>query len=224
VEEAIAALSGGADLIDVKEPRKGPLGRAEIEIVRAIVGTVGSKAPVSAALGELGDISLPVYKSYAGLGLRFVKLGLSRCGDRQWRRGLLDIRDNLGGETLLVPSAYADYDSVAAPSIEEVESFAREHHFSHFLIDTYHKDGRSLLDHPEACSFLNRLRQLQDQGGIEVALAGSLQLRQIAEVMQYRPAWIAVRGAACRNGNRNEPICEERVLAITRMLNAAHES
>ena len=37
VEEAEAALAGGADLIDVKEPTRGSLGRADDAVIAAIL-------------------------------------------------------------------------------------------------------------------------------------------------------------------------------------------
>ena len=52
-EEAEAALHGGAALIDVKEPRRGALGRASDGILADVVRTVAGRRPVSAALGEL---------------------------------------------------------------------------------------------------------------------------------------------------------------------------
>ena len=54
--EAEAALAGGADLIDVKEPSRGPLGRADAGVIRYVVKAVGGRAPVSAALGELKEL------------------------------------------------------------------------------------------------------------------------------------------------------------------------
>ena len=51
-DEVAAALEGGADIIDVKEPAKGPLGMAEAEVVAAVVDRVKGKVPVSAAMGE----------------------------------------------------------------------------------------------------------------------------------------------------------------------------
>ncbi|MFO1092588.1 MAG: (5-formylfuran-3-yl)methyl phosphate synthase [Planctomycetaceae bacterium] len=58
-DEAIAALAGGADIIDVKEPRRGPLGMADANIVADIVACAGDRAPVSAALGEVRDWVTP---------------------------------------------------------------------------------------------------------------------------------------------------------------------
>ena len=53
--EAEAALRGGADIIDIKEPARGPLGMAPPEVCGSIVQRVAGRAPVSAALGELWE-------------------------------------------------------------------------------------------------------------------------------------------------------------------------
>src|SRR3712207_4897772 len=52
-EEAEAALAGGADLIDVKEPRGGSLGRAEDWVLAGVLRRVSGRRPVSAAMGGL---------------------------------------------------------------------------------------------------------------------------------------------------------------------------
>src|SRR5262245_40260453 len=59
VEEAEAALAGGAGLIDVKEPNNGALGFAGVEVIAAVLRMVAAQRPVSAALGELSDSSFP---------------------------------------------------------------------------------------------------------------------------------------------------------------------
>ena len=46
-DEVAAALAGGADLIDVKEPSKGSLAPAEAEVVAAVIEAVGGKVPVN---------------------------------------------------------------------------------------------------------------------------------------------------------------------------------
>ena len=55
--EALAALAGGADVIDVKEPSHGPLGRAEFALWREVRGRVPPTVPMSVALGELSEWS-----------------------------------------------------------------------------------------------------------------------------------------------------------------------
>src|SRR5436309_16136851 len=56
-EEAIAALEGGADIIDVKEPRRGSLGAADPGTVSEIIRVINRRAPVTAAFGELVELS-----------------------------------------------------------------------------------------------------------------------------------------------------------------------
>src|SRR5690242_18461623 len=51
--EAQAALTGGASLIDVKEPARGSLGRADAATLTDVLRMVAGRRPVSAALGEL---------------------------------------------------------------------------------------------------------------------------------------------------------------------------
>src|SRR5260370_5526659 len=82
-EEAAAALAGGAAIIDVKEPSRGPLGRADDAVVQAVLQTVGGLRPVSAALGELpeGGMQAPPI----AVSLTFVKWGLAgRGADDSW--------------------------------------------------------------------------------------------------------------------------------------------
>jgi hypothetical protein len=55
--EAEEALAGGADIIDVKEPSRGPLGRADAQNARDVIQTVSGRRLVSVALGELAESS-----------------------------------------------------------------------------------------------------------------------------------------------------------------------
>ena len=53
--EALVAMAGGADLIDVKEPSRGSLGAVDPEVLSEICDAVGGRLPISAALGELAE-------------------------------------------------------------------------------------------------------------------------------------------------------------------------
>ena len=72
-----AAAAGGADLIDIKEPTKGPLGMAEAEVVAGIVERVNGKVPVSAAARRM-VVSNAITEALFGtwrLKLDYVKWG-----------------------------------------------------------------------------------------------------------------------------------------------------
>lgn len=80
--EATAALAGGADLIDVKEPLAGSLGAASPDAVAGVVQAVAGRRPTSIALGELRDNAS--WSSYAArltpsILPKFVKFGLAGC-------------------------------------------------------------------------------------------------------------------------------------------------
>jgi uncharacterized protein (UPF0264 family) len=53
---------------------------------------------------------------------------------------------------------------------------------------------------------------------VRVALAGSLGLDEIAALRVAKPAWFAVRGAACDGGSRDGVVSAERVRALVRLI------
>src|SRR6187549_3128457 len=82
--EATAALAGGADIIDAKEPLNGPLGAVSSDVLHRIASTVGNAAPVSAALGEISeDDVLDRAVAARQAGVTFVKVGFARMRRRQ---------------------------------------------------------------------------------------------------------------------------------------------
>src|SRR5262249_14858485 len=142
--EAEAALKGGAGLIDVKEPRRGSLGRAADTVIAAVCQCVGHRRPVSAALGELTDRRI----TFPCRGLAYAKWGLSGCLDHPaWRTELTAAAHSLrqavpGCQPVAV--GYADWRSAHAPKPADVCAFACEHRWGAFLLDTWEKNGKTL--------------------------------------------------------------------------------
>src|SRR5688572_10247306 len=122
-EEAKAALAGGADVIDIKEPDRGPLGPADPRTMAEIVRVVADRAPVSAAAGELLDVAersaLRTIESIPA-GISLCKIGLRGCGERpDWKNhwdqaaALCRVTDQ---HKRLVAVVYADWQNACAPS------------------------------------------------------------------------------------------------------------
>ncbi len=203
--EALAALAGGADLIDVKEPDRGPLGRADDAVIAEVVRAVAGRVPVSAALGELGEsIALPP------VALEYVKWGLAGWEGRDWQSALDDAPPNA------VFAGYADCDEVDSPLLHFVALKAASRRAAAFLIDTFVKDGRTLLDVVSA-QYLGALLEFCRSAGVPVALAGSLDLAAIERLKPLRPDWFAVRGAAC-DGGRGGRVCADKVRRLREAL------
>lgn len=197
--EAEAALAGGADLIDVKEPSRGALGRADAATIAAVVEAVGCRVPVSAALGELRDYPVGVRACRLPPGVDYVKWGMAGMLGERW---LLNVfwaaLDCEAGKAVL--AAYADWHRTDAPRVTNVVDLSAGALLSGtVLIDTFVKDGSTLLDHLSVEEIAD-LVQTCHEGRLKVALAGSLGPAEIARLRGTRPDWFAVRGAACAGG------------------------
>lgn len=208
VEEAKAALAGGADLIDVKEPSRGALGSADLEVAESIVSEVACRTPVSVALGEWSEWTprrLP-------RGVKYAKWGLSRSG----------VTDSAAivrcEHALPVLVGYADSDRADSPSIDELVEAACELRFPAFLIDTAIKDGAGLLEWTSIVE-LERIRHKLGMAGVRLALAGSLDVESIRRLARIAPNWFAVRGAACVGG-RHGTVCANRVKQLKAILDS----
>jgi uncharacterized protein (UPF0264 family) len=220
--EAEAALAGGAALIDVKEPANGPLGRAADHVIAEVVRAVVGRAPVSAALGELledfGE-ELPA----ATADLAFVKWGLAGCGERPQAAWWWDLAEEMDRLVALFPFcravavAYADWPRAKAPRPEQVCTFAGWQPAGALLLDTWGKDGSTLLDwmsDAEVTSLCQRCRE----AGVRVALAGSLGQKEIHVLKPARPDWFAVRSAACAGRDRTAAIDADQVRQLVEMI------
>ncbi len=210
-EEATAAVKAGADLIDVKEPARGPLGMAEAEVVGRVLAAVGSKVPVSAALGEWSSNATNEAVWHLELPLTYVKWGMAGYAPHPgWGEDILDTRRQVPARIQVVAVAYADHVKAKSIPAAEIAKFAKRYRYTAFLLDTFGKDGKSLLDHMTAAEVVEIVQSLK-KGGVKVAVGGSLKLEQLKQILPAEPDWLAVRGAVCVGGNRDGDLDPVRV-------------
>jgi (5-formylfuran-3-yl)methyl phosphate synthase len=220
-EEAKAAVAAGATLIDVKEPANGPLGLAEPEVVGAVLEAVGKKVPVSAALGEWSPTILTDAVWHLELPLTYVKWGLAGYRDTPgWGEDLLDCRRAIKAGPEVVAVAYADHKKAKSIAAEDVAKFAKRYKFKAFLLDTFLKDGKTLLNHLKLEDITAIVTSLK-AGGVKVALGGSLTLDAAKKLLPCEPDWIAVRGAVCVGGKRDNELDPLRVRKFKELLASA---
>jgi uncharacterized protein (UPF0264 family) len=210
--EVAAALEGGADLIDVKEPTRGALGMAEAEVVAAVVARVKGKVPVSAALGEWSPNALTVAHWHLELKLDYVKWGLAGYTPTPgWGEDLLDTRRELPAGMEMVAVAYADWERAKSVPPAELVRFAKRYRFRALLLDTCVKDGKTtLLDFmtpDEVAELVASVRRV----GMKAAVGGSLRPEQLKPLKGVNPDWYAVRASACAGGKRDGVIDAGRV-------------
>ncbi|MBX3439425.1 MAG: hypothetical protein KF861_18195, partial [Planctomycetaceae bacterium] len=126
-DEARSALEGGADIIDVKDPHRGSLGRADASVIAELATGkefVDSQIPLSVALGEVqewnesDELDLPGNVTFAKLGLA----GLQRDADwtARWTRARESSERRTAAPIGWIAVIYADAANAGSPPAQQV--------------------------------------------------------------------------------------------------------
>lgn len=213
VRDARAALAGGADLIDAKEPRRGALGAVAPERLRAICRAVGAHRPVSAALGDATDTAHIGCAARAAVaaGVTYAKIGFGGAGSAARVRELA-IAAGAGTDGHLIMVGYADWDRVGAPRPDVVLEVAAAVSAAGVLLDTAIKDATLFELIPQ--DHVATWAATAHAAGLLVALAGSLRGADLPAAREAGADIVGVRGAAC-DGGRTGRVSVARVAALS---------
>ena len=202
--EAQRALAGGADIIDVKDPREGALGAPAPRVLSEVVAAVGGAAPVSVALGDLPALPHTAALAARGAvacGARFVKVGLRGVVDVDGAARLMAaVLDAVGDHVAVIAAAYADAGALDPPALSpgSLPALVERTGIAGALVDTFVKDGRGLygwLSEAEVADLIARTRR----AGGTFAVAGQLRLEDLRRV---DADIVGVRSCVCREGDR----------------------
>jgi dihydroneopterin aldolase len=210
--EAAIALSAGADIIDLKEPRRGALGALGRETTCSIVSLIDGRAPVSATIGDvpmqpetIGEAVL----EKAACGVDYVKFGLFPDGDA--RRCLAALRP-LALRVPLIVVLFAD----RLPDFDAVAAAAADMGASGLMLDTADKGSGSLLAHLDPLELATFVTQARSHG-LTVGLAGSLRAADVPDLLPLAPDLLGFRGALC-NGSRGAALDPASCAAIRALI------
>ena len=222
--EAAAALAGGADVIDAKDPTAGALGAVSLATLREIRAAVGDARAVTAALGDAADESTveAAAQAFAAAGAAFVKVGFAGVTDaaRAAVLGAAAVRGAVAGGSAAVLVAYADAERVGSLAPGALVGVAAAAGARGVLLDTADKAGPGLLGwfaHDALAAWVREAHA----AGLMAALAGRLSAADVAAVRPVGPDILGVRGAACEGG-RTGRVSADRVRALRRLF-AEHE-
>lgn len=220
-DEIPEALVGGADVLDLKNPAEGSLGAPPAALIRTARRLAPQEVPVSAALGDFpsrpGSAALAAVGA-ALSGADYVKIGLLTpppvaVAIAGAVRAALD---DFAPATRLILATYADAGPDEAVSVAALPALAAEVGADGCLVDTLHKDGRSLRVHLSPAALEAFVRQCHAYG-LSAALAGALQADDLPVLAALGADLAGVRGAACREG-RSGQLDERLVRALKSML------
>lgn len=202
-EEAQSAASGGADIVDVKNPSEGALGANFPHIIQSVRRHTPTELPVSVAIGDAPN--RPGATALAALGAaysgaQFVKVGLYGTKTTQQAVFLLEgvcraVRD-YDATIKIIAAAYADAHKIGAFPVQDAPAVAIEAGADGCMLDTAGKDGDSLFSYL-GDDALRQFVQNCHKGGLVCALAGSLSKEDIPRISAIGPDIIGFRTAAC---------------------------
>ena len=223
MEEAHAALAGGADILDVKNPKEGSLGANFPWVIRSVADLARGKVPVSATIGDMefkpGTASLAALGA-ASSGADYVKaglLGVKTCDQaEEMLKAIVRAVKDLDPKKKVVASGYSDYLRVGSISPMLLPAAASEAGADVVMVDTAIKDGKPTFDfmgEKDLADFI----ELGHSNDLEVALAGSIGFPHLETLLRLQPDIIGVRGIVC-GGDRRSAVKEELVVKVKSAL------
>lgn len=215
VEEANLCRLGGADIIDVKNPKEGSLGANFPWMIKAVRKAAGS-VPVSATIGDFnykpGTASLAALGA-AVAGAEYIKVGLYDIQTKaQALDMLLNIVRSVKGYDInkkVVASGYSDFHRIDSISPFELPSICARAGVDIVMMDTGIKDGKSTFDFFTEDELMDFVK-LAKSHGLKTAIAGTLKFEDVQSLNRILPDIIGVRGCVC-GGNRNSAIKKKLV-------------
>jgi len=222
-EEAVAAVNGGADAVDAKDPSNGALGAVSVTTLQQIHSAVAERRTLSAALGEPADEKAAESCAHvlAEVGVSFVKVGFAGVPGPTDVAGILaaavrGARAASQHRCGVVAVMYADLGPSGAVDFTTLVNVAVQTGASGVLVDTAHKGGPGLLQFASRAMLRSWVAQAHD-AGLTIALAGKLTAGDLPVLRDTGADIAGVRGAACHHG-RTGRVAEERVRALRRQL------
>lgn len=209
LEEAKEAKKGGADILDVKNPKEGSLGANFPWIIKQISDYANNEIIVSTTIGDVpykpGTVSLAALGS-AVSGSNYVKVGL--YGTENYDQALEVMKavvktiKEYDENITVVACGYADAYKVGSVLHDEIPAVAKDSQSDIAMLDTYIKDGHRLTDHLNEEELKNFVDKSHDHG-LKVALAGSVNKDDVPMLKRIGCDIMGVRGCVCSGGDRN---------------------
>ena len=210
-EEADVVLQLGADVIDLKDPRRGALGALPLEAVREVHARVAGRCETSAALGDPPyeeNALLAAARAVGAAGVNYVKLAVDGPTLDRLDASLRRLAREIG----LVGMMFADQE----PDFALLAKLAALG-FKGAMLDTRDKTRGRLVAHLDVVrlnEFCSQCHNLQLMSG----LAGSLEAPDVPRLLLVRPDVLGFRGALCRAHDRRGPIDPPAVALIRNLI------
>lgn len=225
LKEAISALNGGCDIIDIKNPAEGSLGAQHPIIIKDIVNFINGEVEISATLGDL--VYQPGTASLAALGLAtlnidYIKAGLYGVKTEgealHMAESIVKAVRTINNKVKVIICGYGDFKQLGSINPEFLPQIAYESGSDGILIDLKTKDSSKIFDYLE----INKISEIVNRAhdyNLSVALAGGITMDDIKLVKKLDVDIIGVRRGVSNISNWTEcRISEDRVREFYRLI------
>jgi uncharacterized protein (UPF0264 family) len=219
--EALDSIKGGADILDVKNPKEGSLGANFPRVIRQVKEVTPENLELSATIGDLPN--LPGTASLAALGaaasgVDYVKAGLFGVKTCEEATALMTevvkaVKEYDSG-LKTIASGYADFRYVGCVNPLELPLVAHKAGADGVLVDVKVKNGKTNLFSFLTDENLKKLVNTAHNYNLLAALAGSLDTQDIQRVYSLGADIIGVRGAVCTKKDRVAGKLEREKVAL----------
>lgn len=222
--EVAAAVEGGADIVDVKNPREGALGASFPHVIRRVRDLTPARLAVSAAVGDVpnlpGTVALAALGA-AACGVQYVKVGLMGPQSHEDATLLLEAVCRAvrayDSSIRIIATAYADAHKIDSLPPSLLPRVALDAGVDGCLLDTACKGEGTLLTNLTKDELYNFVSQCQEFGLLS-ALAGSLGTADIPHVCRFGADVIGVRTAACEGDRISGQVSARKVQSLKHLI------
>jgi len=217
-EEAFEAYRGGANILDIKNPKEGSIGANFAWIIKDIVNSFKGKVEISATIGDLtylpGMASLACYGAL-NLDVDYIKAGFYKLTLNQARdlaKSLIKTI-NMKGNTKLVMVSFADYREFKGLSYWELLKVAKDYGFDGFLLDLKLKNEKCIFDYISKEEMM-KIKEFCKENSIIFGLAGGLKFDNLKEVKEINPDVVGFRRGVLSKGKVDESLVKKIILDL----------
>ncbi len=218
IKEARLALTHGADLIDLKDPRQGALGALPITTIQEVVSFVKahrahSQQYTSATVGDLPMEAKLISRqvlAVASTNVDFVKVGFFESEDYQSCLVALSESAKKGIKLIAVLFAEIQYPEYLLGLIKHAGFYG-------VMLDTAQKNGATFMDYYTEEQMMSFSRRVKDHAMV-FGLAGSLGIQHLEKVVVYTPTYIGFRGGVSVGNQRKLSLDGDKIKVIRELL------
>ena len=210
LSEAKILIDTDIDIIDLKEPSKGALGRLEKNDIEIIINFINNKKLTSSTVGDLPNDKELISKNVneiSSTNVDFIKIGVY---NKNYIKTLCDIKSC----KKLIAVFFADK---FLPNKSEICEL-KESGFSGVMVDTSNKKLGDLFNHV-TFSQINNFLSVAKNMSLLTGIAGSINKTHINDIIKLNPNYMGFRGALCENkSQRNSNISANNVNDIIKLV------